>query len=150
MCSSVHVCVSRMHLSLEVLFFFLFFFFNPLFHLAQEFLARAPEPPESRHVRHAIELLQTMGALRHDETVTPLGSVLLRLSVDPFLGKVLVMGVVMRCLDPVLTIVATIAAGREIFRDRRKALRVPFADKKYAHNHSVVCLFGMSSHKLTN
>ena len=41
--------------------------------------------------------------------MTPLGSHLLDLPLDPVYGKILLHGVLLKCLDPVLTIACTLA-----------------------------------------
>ncbi|KAJ1529104.1 ATP-dependent RNA helicase A, partial [Cladochytrium tenue] len=46
------------------------------------------------------------------EAVTPLGRVLADFSVDPWVGRMVLTGVAMRCLDPVLT-VASLLGGSE-------------------------------------
>lgn len=72
----------------------------------EEFLSKALQPPEQRAVRNAVELLKTIGALDEQEELTDLGLHLSNLPVEPRLGKMLLMGSVFRCLDPVLTIAA--------------------------------------------
>ena len=54
-------------------------------------------------------MLQWMDALDPWENVTDLGHVLLDLPVDPRLGKMLVSATILRCLDPVLTIVCCLS-----------------------------------------
>lgn len=50
-----------------------------------------------------------MGALTPDETLTPLGRHLAALPVDPRLGKLLLMGAMLGCLGPALTIAAAMS-----------------------------------------
>ena len=83
------------------------------------FLRRALEPPSPHAVHAARTRLAEMGALTlcqsadgsgvPDEVLTPLGEHLARLPVDPAVGKAVVLGVVLGCLDPVLTIAAGLA-----------------------------------------
>ena len=47
-----------------------------------------------------------IGALDEKESLTNLGKFLSILPVDPKLGKMLIVGAIYRCFDPVLTIVA--------------------------------------------
>ncbi|KHJ33765.1 putative atp-dependent rna helicase a [Erysiphe necator] len=72
----------------------------------QEFLADAIEKPSSQAVDAAIKDLIQLGALTRDEEITPLGRLLHSLPVDPDLGKMVVLGVIFRCLDPLLTLAA--------------------------------------------
>jgi HrpA-like RNA helicase len=80
-----------------------------------DFLARVPEPPAFLVTRNAVQSLKTMEALDFWEEVTPLGSHLLELPLEPVLGKVLLHGVLLKCLDPVLSIVSC-AAYRDPFQ----------------------------------
>jgi HrpA-like RNA helicase len=50
-----------------------------------------------------------MEAIDDFEEVTELGNHLLDLPIDPRLGKMILYSVVLRCLDPILTIVCAIA-----------------------------------------
>ncbi|XP_076294803.1 3'-5' RNA helicase YTHDC2 [Lasioglossum baleicum] len=74
-----------------------------------EFLDRALEPPTSIVTRNAVQLLKTIDALDPWEDLTELGSHLLDLPVEPRLGKMLLYSVVLKCLDPVLTIVCCLS-----------------------------------------
>ncbi|OAE22268.1 hypothetical protein AXG93_3491s1080 [Marchantia polymorpha subsp. ruderalis] len=73
------------------------------------FLSKALQPPEAMAVQNAIDLLKTIGALDDKEDLTPLGSHLAQLPVDPKVGKMLLMGAVFQCLGPALTIAAALA-----------------------------------------
>ncbi|KAL3685906.1 hypothetical protein R1sor_003928 [Riccia sorocarpa] len=72
----------------------------------EEFLGKALQPPEERAVHNAVELLKTIGALNDREALTDLGRHLSKLPVEPKLGKMLIMGSIFGCLEPVLTIAA--------------------------------------------
>ncbi|CAN1298235.1 DExH-box ATP-dependent RNA helicase DExH3 [Linum perenne] len=71
-----------------------------------EFLSSALQPPEQLAVYNAIDFLKMIGALDEKENLTNLGKYLSILPVDPKLGKMLIMGAIFRCFDPVLTIVS--------------------------------------------
>ncbi|EPS62887.1 hypothetical protein M569_11900, partial [Genlisea aurea] len=73
------------------------------------FLAKALQPPDSLSVENAVELLKTIGALDDAEELTSLGRHLCSLPLKPNIGKMLLMGSVFQCLDPALTIAATLA-----------------------------------------
>ncbi|XP_066603297.1 3'-5' RNA helicase YTHDC2-like [Prorops nasuta] len=74
-----------------------------------EFLDRALEPPSNLVTRNAVQLLKTIDALDPWEDLTELGSHLLDLPIEPRLGKMLLYAVVLKCLDPILTIVCSLA-----------------------------------------
>ncbi|KAL7240309.1 hypothetical protein ACSBR2_006045 [Camellia fascicularis] len=70
-----------------------------------EFLSRALQSPELLAVQNAIEYLKIIGALDENENLTVLGRYMTMLPMDPKLGKMLILGAVFNCLDPVLTVV---------------------------------------------
>ncbi|XP_023236112.1 probable ATP-dependent RNA helicase YTHDC2 [Centruroides sculpturatus] len=74
-----------------------------------DFLARAPDPPAFMVTRNAVNLLKTIDALDPWEELTELGLHLLDLPIEPRLGKMVLYSVVLKCLDPVLTIVCALA-----------------------------------------
>ncbi|KAG4394894.1 hypothetical protein GLYMA_20G122600v4 [Glycine max] len=71
-----------------------------------EFLSRALQSPETLVVQNAIEYLKIIGALDEDENLTILGRCLTMLPMEPKLGKMLILGAIFNCLDPILTVVA--------------------------------------------
>ncbi|XP_010527764.1 PREDICTED: DExH-box ATP-dependent RNA helicase DExH5, mitochondrial [Tarenaya hassleriana] len=71
-----------------------------------EFLSRALQSPELLAVQNAIEYLKIIGALDENENLTTLGHYLSKLPMEPKLGKMLILGAFLGCLDSVLTIAA--------------------------------------------
>ena len=69
-----------------------------------DFLAKVPDPPPFLITRNAVQNLKTMEALDSWEEITPLGLHLLDIPLDPWLGKILLHAVMLKCLEPVLTI----------------------------------------------
>ncbi|KAK1171604.1 putative ATP-dependent RNA helicase DHX57 isoform X1 [Acipenser oxyrinchus oxyrinchus] len=67
------------------------------------------EPPAPNSVEAAKQRLQDLGALTPDEKLTPLGYHLASLPVDVRIGKLMLFGAIFRCLDPALTIAASLA-----------------------------------------
>ena len=76
------------------------------------FLRHVPEPPEERTVQLSLELLRTLGALDEFERLTPLGFHLAQLPTDPRTGKLILLGAIFGCLEPVLSVAAALS-----FRD---------------------------------
>ncbi|XP_043915095.1 3'-5' RNA helicase YTHDC2 [Protopterus annectens] len=74
-----------------------------------DFLAKAPEPPPALIVRNAVQTLKTIDAMDAWEDLTELGCHLADLPVEPHLGKMVLCAVVLKCLDPILTIACTLA-----------------------------------------
>ncbi|KAF6203963.1 hypothetical protein GE061_002301, partial [Apolygus lucorum] len=79
-----------------------------------DFLSRAMDPPSSTVSRSAVSLLKTIDALDTWEDLTDLGHHLVDLPVEPKYGKMLIYALVLKCLDPVLTIVCCLSY-RELF-----------------------------------
>ncbi|WCJ40101.1 DExH-box ATP-dependent RNA helicase DExH3 [Euphorbia peplus] len=90
------------------------------------FLSRALQPPESLSVQNAVEYLKVIGALDENETLTVLGRHLSVLPVEPKLGKMLILGAIFNCLDPVMTVVAGLSV--------RDPFMMPFDKKDLAES----------------
>ncbi|XP_069818801.1 3'-5' RNA helicase YTHDC2 isoform X3 [Dendropsophus ebraccatus] len=74
-----------------------------------DFLMKAPEPPPTLIVRNAVQMLKTIDAMEAWEDLTELGYHLADLPVEPHIGKMVLCAVVLKCLDPILTIACTLA-----------------------------------------
>jgi ATP-dependent RNA helicase DHX36 len=109
----------------------------------QNFLSEAMDPPAEETVRLAMERLVTLGAIAEVapeddsddvEVLTPLGSLLSQLPLDPATGRMLVTGVVTKCLDPTLTAAACMSS-RDPFivptgmRDEAQRARRAFCER---------------------
>ncbi|KZF22803.1 P-loop containing nucleoside triphosphate hydrolase protein [Xylona heveae TC161] len=79
-----------------------------------QFLSEAIEPPAPEAVAASVRNLRALEALTDDEMLTPLGRLLASLPVHPNLGKMMVLAVVFRCLDPML-VLGALASDRGIF-----------------------------------
>ncbi|KFQ68294.1 Putative ATP-dependent RNA helicase DHX57, partial [Phaethon lepturus] len=75
----------------------------------QSVLSRLIEPPRTESLQTSKLRLQDLGALTPDEKLTPLGYHLASLPVDVRIGKLMLFGTIFRCLDPALTIAASLA-----------------------------------------
>ncbi|XP_063383096.1 3'-5' RNA helicase YTHDC2-like [Cydia fagiglandana] len=113
-----------------------------------DFLSKALEPPSFLAVRNAVTLLKTIGALTPMEDLTEIGQHLLDLTVEPKLGKMLLYACVMKCLDPILTIVCSLA-NKEPFqismnpenRKRGSMARKEFAADCYSDHMALLRAF---------
>ncbi|CAG2169701.1 unnamed protein product, partial [Oppiella nova] len=74
-----------------------------------EFLSAAIDPPSIASVRASVQLLKTIDALDSTEQLTQLGVRLLDLPIEPNYGKMLLYSIVLKCVEPVLTIVSSFA-----------------------------------------
>ncbi|KAL7267647.1 hypothetical protein RUND412_009758 [Rhizina undulata] len=79
-----------------------------------QFLSEAIEPPAPHVIEASLSQLRVLGALDREEKLTPLGKVLATMPVEPALGKMILLGVIFRCLDPIIILGAS-ASAREIF-----------------------------------
>lgn len=80
----------------------------------QAFLSEAIEPPSEKAVVGAIENLKAIEALTEDESLTALGRTLSRLPVHPSLGKMVLWGIIFRCLDPMI-VLSSLDQDRSLF-----------------------------------
>jgi len=79
-------------------------------------LAKMISPPNAAAINQAVTSLERVGALDPiSGALTPLGRHLTRMPCDPRVGKMLIFGAMLRCLDPILTVAAAQGHGRSIF-----------------------------------
>ncbi|XP_037076893.1 ATP-dependent RNA helicase DHX30-like [Pollicipes pollicipes] len=101
---------------------------------AEEFLASAIEPPSAAAVRAALAELTALQMLDDDEQLTALGRLAARFELHPRQVRLLVYGVMFRCLEPALTLVGWEMSGREPYNvaleRRQELLRVK---RQYSH-----------------
>ncbi|XP_022089221.1 ATP-dependent RNA helicase DHX36-like [Acanthaster planci] len=73
------------------------------------FIEKALQQPDPRAVDLALESLTQMNALNENEELTPLGYHLAWLPVSPAIGRMILFGAMFCCLDPILTIAASLS-----------------------------------------
>ncbi|CAG8974708.1 hypothetical protein HYALB_00010100 [Hymenoscyphus albidus] len=76
----------------------------------EETLSEALDPPLPKNIRRAVDALIDVRALTPGEDLTPLGFQLARLPLDVFLGKLILLGSIFRCLDAVITVAAILSS----------------------------------------
>ncbi|KAL2132760.1 hypothetical protein VTI74DRAFT_3415 [Chaetomium olivicolor] len=77
----------------------------------EETLSQALDPPSAKNIRRAIDALVDVRALTSTtEELTPLGLQLARLPLDVFLGKLILLGAVFKCLDMAITVAAILSS----------------------------------------
>src|ERR1700733_5212233 len=76
----------------------------------EETLGQALDPPSSKNIRRAINALIDVRALTLGEELTPLGTQLAKLPLDVFLGKLILLGSLFKCLDAAITIAAILSS----------------------------------------
>lgn len=116
----------------------------------KDFLHKAINPPDLRAIDNALGLLESIGAVNSNEELTTLGQHLAMLPVDPCIGKMIVMGAIFGCLDPILTIAAGMSL-RDPFtisvdkRDQGNAARRRFAGQTMSDHIAIVSAFQVHS-----
>jgi ATP-dependent RNA helicase DHX57 len=74
-----------------------------------KYLAKALSPPEEKAVHASVKVLTGLGALTAEKRLTSLGQHLAGLPLDVRIGKIIIHGALLRCIDPVLSIAACLA-----------------------------------------
>ncbi|PVG04614.1 P-loop containing nucleoside triphosphate hydrolase protein [Serendipita vermifera] len=109
----------------------------------EDILSRALDPPSSLNIQRAVASLVEVGALTSSEEITGLGRYLAQFPTDVSLGKFLIMATIFKCLDPALTIAATLSSkspfvtpfGKEEEAERQKgSFRIENSDFLTIHN----------------
>jgi ATP-dependent RNA helicase DHX36 len=91
----------------------------------RDFLSDTIEPPAAAAVDAAITELIGLEALTKSEELTPLGRLLHNLPVHPSLGKMILLGIIYKCLDPMIILGAS-SSDRRLFN-------LPLGSKKDAN-----------------
>ncbi|XP_034047813.1 ATP-dependent RNA helicase DHX29 [Thalassophryne amazonica] len=82
----------------------------------EDFLSRALDPPQPQSVSNAVNLLRKIGACHpNSHLLTPLGHHLASLPVNVKIGKMLIYGAILGCLDSITTIAAAITEKSPFF-----------------------------------
>ncbi|KAJ5977316.1 hypothetical protein N7501_000658 [Penicillium viridicatum] len=79
-----------------------------------ELFAQTSEPPQESSVCAAVDDLKELQLLDEQEELTALGHVLVDLNMDPCLGKMVALGIIFQCLDPML-ILASLGWNPNLF-----------------------------------
>ncbi|KAF7731529.1 hypothetical protein EC973_009293 [Apophysomyces ossiformis] len=103
-----------------------------------EVLAAALDAPSKKMIDNAVQTLQEVQALSSDEsqTLTPLGAHLAHLPVDVHIGKMILFGAIFRCLDPVLTVAASLSFKSPFVRPFGKESEADVAREKFRYANS--------------
>jgi ATP-dependent RNA helicase A len=95
------------------------------------FLSKALEPPSPTSVTEAMVMLHEMEALDVADQLTPLGTILARLPIEPRMGRMMVLGAAFGVGDAMCTIAAC-TSFPEPFVTPQGMKRLPFSHKRFA------------------
>ncbi|CAD2220542.1 ATP-dependent RNA helicase DHX57 [Angomonas deanei] len=79
-----------------------------------EYLQKALSPPEEKAINSSVRVLKTLGALTAEKRLTSLGLHLANLPLDVRVGKMIIHGALLQCIDPVLTVAACLSTRSPI------------------------------------
>jgi ATP-dependent RNA helicase DHX36 len=74
----------------------------------EPFFRELIDSPDPETVTLALDLLKRLNALTDDEKLTPLGYHLAKLPMAPQMGKMILFGAIFSCLDPILSVAASL------------------------------------------
>ncbi|XP_057836975.1 DExH-box ATP-dependent RNA helicase DExH1 isoform X1 [Cryptomeria japonica] len=115
---------------------------GPLENMTRQMLS----PPSPDAIGESVRSLRFMNVLDERECLTPLGQYLAQMPVDASVGKMLIFGCMLRCLNPILTVAAALS-GRSPFlfpMDRREevnATRLRFAGTSKSDHMAIVAAY---------
>lgn len=107
---------------------------------AEPFFARLLDPPDPAALAVSLDLLKRLNALDDSENLTPLGYHLGKLPVGPQMGKMLLMGAIFSCLNPILSVAA--------FLDFKDAFQLPLGKERIANEKKLQLSNGQQSDHL--
>lgn len=111
-----------------------------------EVVSQMLTPPSFEAVRTSLKSLEDLSALDKAERLTPLGQHLARMPVDARVGKMLIFGCMLKCLDPILTIAASLS-GRSPFmspmerREEAAAARMKLAGNSKSDHMAIAAAY---------
>jgi HrpA-like RNA helicase len=104
-----------------------------------DFLMLAPQPPPLDAITLALKKLDEVGAIQivHGyEALTPMGQHMAKLPVHVRLAKMLIFGAIFQCLDPILTIAASLSGKSPFVNTVTDSTRAEAAHRTFRHETS--------------
>ena len=100
-----------------------------------DFLSKALSPPERKAIEASVKSLTGMGALTYDKRLTSLGLHLSNLPIDVHIGKMMIHGALMMCLDPVLTMAACLSVRSPFMASVEHQNQISAIQRAFAHDY---------------
>lgn len=115
----------------------------------EHFFESLIDKPSAAAVEVSLDLLKRLNALDDDENLTPLGYHLAKLPMNPQLGKMLLLGAIFSCLDPILSVVVTLdykdpfllPMGKEREADYKRSILAEDCLSDHLFYHKILKLF---------
>lgn len=109
----------------------------------EDFLTSSIEPPSPDAINMSTEALKSLQALTDSEELTALGKLLSELPVHPTLGKMIVYGVIFRCLDPMIILGAALNERSPFVsppekRQEAQAAQEPFVEESQSDHIALI------------
>ena len=98
----------------------------------RQFLNKAIQPPPLDAVIEAEVLLKEMKCLDRNEELTPLGRILAKLHIQPRLGKMMILGCMFNCVEPLAIMLANGPIFPEVFTTGVDHRTVTYQQKIFA------------------
>ncbi|CAF3331421.1 unnamed protein product [Rotaria sp. Silwood1] len=99
------------------------------------FLQDALDPPSIEAIEHAEKFLCDIGALISETNqLTPIGKILAHLPMNPQIGKLLIMGYLFSCFDPILTIASILSYRDPFVTPIDKIQEINEIRRRFGHN----------------
>eukprot|EP00921_Rhytidocystis_pertsovi_P007528 GHVQ01012502.1.p1 GENE.GHVQ01012502.1~~GHVQ01012502.1.p1 ORF type:complete len:1642 (-),score=193.05 GHVQ01012502.1:4978-9903(-) len=99
-------------------------------------LSRCIDPPSSGSIRQAVKSLMLLGALNHEEKLTPLGTIMSQLPLDVRLARILAYASFFGCLSTALTICAFISCDNPLLSPVSKREEANRAHRSFRKGNS--------------
>ncbi|KAF5368409.1 hypothetical protein D9758_002162 [Tetrapyrgos nigripes] len=99
------------------------------------YLSQAVDPPKVAAMDRAQSILEELGALNENK-LTALGRHLAMLPIDLRLGKMLVLGTIFKCLEPILTIAACLSSKPLFLSPTEKREEAKQAKNRFSRGNS--------------
>ncbi|KAJ3272875.1 hypothetical protein HDV01_005198 [Terramyces sp. JEL0728] len=101
-----------------------------------EFLGKALSPPSKENIQSALDLLEKLGAFDENGELTALGKHISKIPADVKIAKMLIYGTIFNCVDPILTIAASLSGKSPFTSPIDKREEAAQAQKKFAIHKS--------------
>lgn len=69
-------------------------------------------PPNKEIIHRSLKFMRNINVLDMEENLTTLGQMLIDISIEPHYAKMIIFSILLRCLDPILTIVCALSSPK--------------------------------------